>query len=96
MLPELWLPCPFPFIFKAPDVSGQQVYIGSSPELATALRELNKRTFGDTADQLAAILRDGTPEAGSAFDDMARFALALFIALSERSAADRLPMKLDY
>jgi hypothetical protein len=92
---ELWLPCDFPFTFGAPDLSGGQIVIGSSPALLAQLRELNVRTWNAGDGQLDAWRQEGA-ELGAPLETSARFAFSIFTRLAEKSARHRLPMKLDY
>jgi hypothetical protein len=79
--PELWLPCDFASTFEAADLTGQRGPIGSSIRLLAELRDIEGRV-------------DAAAPGGS--DDGARYGLAVFLKLAERSAAQRLPMRLDY
>ncbi|HOG47500.1 MAG TPA: hypothetical protein PLJ35_21525 [Anaerolineae bacterium] len=92
--PELWLPCPFCFTFRAEDVCGDEVAIGSSPALLAELQGLNAATWA--AD--AATLKEwrATPPPGKAtLEDWARYGCAVLLELAGRSVAHGLPMKLD-
>ena len=88
---QLWLPCRFSFKFKAPDVAGAEVWIGSSVALLDQLALLNGETFR---------VGGGGPfednDGASAFDKSARFGLEMFLRLARFSVEHRLPMKLDY
>jgi hypothetical protein len=92
---EIWLPCAFPFTFKAADVSGNEVRFGSSVTLLEQLRLLNDESYKANAETLARWKFDG---AGSqdAFDQTARYGLAMFLHHAQHSVEHRLPMKLDY
>jgi hypothetical protein len=79
--PELWLPCDFASTFVATDLTGQRGPIGSSVRLLAELRDVEGR--------IDAAAPDGS-------DDGARYGLAVFLKLAERSVAQRLPMRLDY
>jgi hypothetical protein len=95
LTPELWLPCDFDLVFEADDLGENTVAIGSSVKLLAELRDLNARTFRGSAADLERWLQDGAEPQGP-FDDSARFGLALFLDLAEKSVTHRLPMKLDY
>ena len=92
---EVWLPCPFPFTFRAADLSGNEVRFGSSVTLLQQLRQLNNESFRADAETLARWKFDG---AGSqdTFEHTARFGLAMFLRHAQLSVEHRLPMKLDY
>jgi hypothetical protein len=92
--PELWLPVELPAPVGAEDVVGNDVYIGSSQALLAELRELNERTLRGTDDDRARWLDGAPPEAP--YEELARFGLAVFLDLTEKSVSDRLPMRLDY
>jgi hypothetical protein len=89
LTPELWLPCPFGFVVRSQDVTGEEVQIGSSVALLDQLRLLRDRYGldghaagpGGTDRRLAA-----TATAG----------LAVLLRLAERSVRHRLPMRLDF
>jgi hypothetical protein len=88
---EVWLPCPFEFVFKAQDVAGQPVVIGSSVVLLRQLQELNRRTWESGPRLLDKWSRDGS-EHGAALETGARFAFSLFHGLAERSSMARLDL----
>ncbi len=92
---ELWLPCAFPFTFRAADIAGNEVRFGSSITLLEQLRRLNEESFRADVGTLAQWKFDG---AGSqdTFDQTARFGLAMFLHHAQLSTEHRLPMKLDY
>jgi hypothetical protein len=92
---ELWLPCAFPFTFKAADVAGNEVRFGSSVTLLDQLSRLNDESYRADAETLAKWKYDG---AGSqdTFEQTARFGLAMFLYHAQLSVKHRLPMKLDY
>ena len=85
------------FAFTGPHLTGQQVTFGSAPRLLDALAELNKRTFKATPQDLDRWRFEGpTSEKPNPFERTARFALAVFIQLTEKAVSERLPMILDY
>ena len=92
---EVWLPCAFPFTFRAADVAGNEVSFGSSVTLLEQLRRLNNESYRADAETLAKWKYDG---AGSqdTFDQSAHFGLAMFLHHAQLSVEHRLPMKLDY
>jgi hypothetical protein len=92
---EMWLPCSFEFTFRAQDIGGRSVGIGSSMALLEQLRELNAHAFQGNPEELAQ-WRHENAEHGAAFDLTARFGLALLLHLAEKAVSHRLPMKLDY
>ena len=92
---ELWLPCPFRFVFEADDMGGNTIRIGSSAELLPQLGELNNRTWQASRNQLSEWRRDGS-EHGAPLESGARFAFAVFRDLAEQSVEHRLPMRLDW
>jgi hypothetical protein len=92
---ELWLPCSFEFTFRAQDIGGRNIGIGSSMALLQQLRDLNGRTLRGSPEELAVWHRENA-EHGAPFDATARFGLALLLHLAEQSVTHRLPMKLDY
>jgi len=90
----LFLPCDFPFTFKAPDVAGDDVAIGSSVALLRELETLNQRTFrADDTAMTGWLAAGATPE--SHLKDAARFGLAFFLKLARLSVSQRLPVKVD-
>jgi len=93
--PELWLPCRFAFAFRAPDVAGKEVWIGSSITLLEQLRVLNESAVKASREQLAQWRRD-TFEPGDSFEKASRFGLTMFLELAEKSVLHPLPMKMDY
>jgi hypothetical protein len=95
LTPELWLPCAFEYLFEAATLGGPPAVIGSSVALREQLYALNGKTFQGSAEDLAAWRRDA-PEQGGPFDASARYGLALFTEMAEKSVTHRLPMKLDY
>ena len=92
---EMWLPCPFSFKFKAPDVTGAEVWFGSSPELLKQLRRLSEATSQTSSGRDQPANREAADEAGS-FAQSARFGLEMFLRLAQQSVEHRLPMKLAY
>jgi hypothetical protein len=93
--PELWLPCRFAFTFRAADVTGSEVWIGSSITLLEQLRALNGNTVSAGREQLTEWRRENF-EPGDSFQKASRFGLAMFMELAEKSVLHRLPMKMDY
>jgi len=91
---ELWLPCPFQFVFEAADMAGPTMRIGSSLELLWQLDELNRQTWQADDATLAQWRRDGA-EYASPLELGARFAFAVMRDLAKASVAHRLPMRLD-
>jgi hypothetical protein len=92
---ELWLPCPLDSIYQIQTPPGQPVLVGSSIQLLAHLRELNRRTYGGTSEEVASWRREWSPE-DDAFDQTARCGLSIFTELAEKSVTYRLPLKLDY
>ncbi len=91
----LWLPCNPGFVFKAEDVGGTEVCIGSSERLLKQLQELNARTWQmDT--ELLHRSRNAGVEHDSPMEVGAKFALSVFSELAEVSVRHRLPMCLDW
>lgn len=95
LTPELWLPCTFDFVFKAPDASGNEVWIGSSVALLEQLRALNAATVNGSREQLTEYCRENF-ERGDSFERASRFGLAMFLDLAEKSLLLGQPMKMDY
>jgi hypothetical protein len=93
--PELWLPCRFAFTFKAPDVAGNEVWVGSSITLLEQLRALNESTVRGNREELTRWCRENFDPLDS-FEKASRFGLAMFLSLAEKSALLGSPMKLDY
>jgi hypothetical protein len=93
--PELWLPVDLPATFEAEDVLGNRVPMGSSVRLLADLRAVNDASYAGSGPDLSRWRTDGA-EYGGPFDDAARFGLAVFLELAERSVEERLPMRLDY
>jgi hypothetical protein len=92
---ELWLPCPFGFVFKAEDVGGNPVLVGSSVALHHQLEDLNRRTWQADAGLLDKWAFDGSDN-GAPLETGARFAFALFSRLAGHAVEHKLPMRLDW
>jgi hypothetical protein len=92
---ELWLPCVFGFTFRARDLAGNEVGIGSSVTLLEQLRDLADRALRAAPEDLARWRHEGAEYEGP-FERTARFGLAVMLELAEKSVTHRLPMKLDY
>jgi hypothetical protein len=89
LTPELWLPCPFGFVVRTQDVTGEEIQIGSSVALLDQLQLLRARHRLDGQ------------VAGSGGDDhrlapTAAAGLAVLLRLAERSVHHRVPMRLDF
>ena len=93
--PELWFPTGIAEPVTTTDASGNELTIGSSSTLLSHLRDLNEQTFKGSDEEQESWRREGVEPEGE-FDDAARFGLAVFLELAEKSVTDRLPMKLDY
>jgi hypothetical protein len=89
LTPELWLPCPFGFVVRSQDVTGEEVQIGSSVALLDQLELLRDRCG-----------LDGHAAAPGGADRpltaAAAAGLAVLLRLAERSVRHRLPMRLDF
>jgi hypothetical protein len=100
--PAVWLPMDFDHIFQGPMSNGHEVAFGSSPRLVAQLRDLNQRTLKASSDDLARWRRadvvDGFPDdvADWTLELAAKFGLAIFLGLAEKSVEARLPMLLDW
>src|SRR5262249_13836508 len=92
---KFWLPARIPFVFEAPDASGNKTTIASSVSLAQELNELNRKTWNMNEAQLDQCAFDGCP-AGSPLEVAARFGFALFRRHALLSVTHRLPMLLDW
>jgi hypothetical protein len=92
---ELWLPCPFGYVFRTQNILGKSVLVGSSVTLLAQLAELNRRIWQADNKLLAQWRFDGA-EHGAPLETGARFAFAIFHELAQRSVAHRLPMCLDW
>ena len=92
---ELWLPSRFSFVFKAPDVAGKELWIGSSVALLEELRILNDSTVKANREQLIYRRRENF-EPGESFEKASSFGLAMFLELAEKSVLLNSPMKMDY
>jgi hypothetical protein len=88
LTPELWLPCPFGFVVRTQDVTGEETQIGSSVALLEQLQLLRAR------------YRLDGQVAGSGGDHRlaptAAAGLAVLLRLAERSVRHRVPMRLDF
>ncbi len=93
--PELWLPVDFDFTFEADDPARQSIAIGSTVSLLAQLHDLDKRALGGTAADFP-VGQAFEAEPGEGLENLARYALAIFLHLAETSLRHRLPMKLDY
>ncbi len=86
---ELWLPCRFDFTVRAPDITGEEVELGSSVALLDQLELLATRHR----------LQDPGPGPvpdAHALPAAAAAGLAVLLRLAERSVTLRVPMKLDF
>jgi hypothetical protein len=92
---ELWLPVELESPFRSVDAAGNDVGIASSIALLRELRALNDRTYGGSTEDVARWRQDGAEPEGP-FDDAARFGLAVFLELTQKSVEEQLPMRLDY
>ncbi len=92
---ELWLPCEFGFTFRTTDACGEEAGIGSSPALLAELQALNAATWGAAAATLER-WRASPPQGAALLEDWARYGLAVFMEMAERSVAHSLPMKLEF
>jgi hypothetical protein len=92
---ELWLACSFSFVFRAEDVGGKPVLIGSSVALFRQLEDMNRRTWQAGTELLDRWAFDGS-ENGAPMEAGARFAFALFLKLARHSVEQKLPMRLDW
>jgi len=97
LLPAIWLPAPFDFVFTGQHMTGQRATYGSAPRLLAALTELNARTFKGSPEDIGRWRFEGpSDEKPRPFRHTARFALAVFLQLTEKAVSERLPMILDY
>lgn len=96
LLPELWLPCDFAFMFNFVDLAGHEMFISSIGALREQLDALNARTFQGAPDDWEAWTREGPPEDESDFPANARYALGVFLRMASAAAIQGTPMKLDY
>jgi hypothetical protein len=108
---ELWLPVDTEAVWTAPFLNGEMVTTGSTQALHADLNDLVRR-LGASPEELDEWRRSGgvgevigTVEidgrtfeqlAPGSVDELARFALAVFVELTEQAVDHRLPMKLDY
>jgi hypothetical protein len=92
---EVWLPCDFPFTFRANDPAGNTIAFGSSVRLVDQLESLNRRTWNAGEDAIAQWRLDGA-EYQAPLELGAKFAFAVLLALARDAVAHRLIMKLDY
>ena len=93
--PELWLPVDFDWTFQSLELGRQPIVIGSGPRLRRHLEELNRLTFRGGVGDLDEWRTDGPPRDG-AFERMAKFGLAAWLALAVEADERRQPMRLDY
>lgn len=96
MLPELWLPGDFTFLFMHEELRGQEVVIGATGPLLANLHGLNEHTFRAGPEVVARWLKGDVEEAENHFGANARHGFAVFLYLAEQAVANVLPMKLDY
>jgi hypothetical protein len=90
LTPELWLPCRFGFTVRTRDITGEEVELGSSPELLDQLELLSARYRLDGQHPPEPPADDHSLPAAAAGG------LAVLRRLAERSVALRVPMKLDF
>ena len=91
---SLWLPGEFEFSFDFEDLTGESVHICASTSLERSLRELNQHTFGMSSTDCADALRAEFGESPT-LESLARFGLALFHNLAEKSVQHHLPIMLS-
>ena len=93
-----WLPLEIDRPFRASWPAGRSAFFGSSPGLATELKELNERTYRAQETELVEWRKGDGPDdlADWSLDQMARFGLAVFVEFARQAVAERLPMLLDY
>lgn len=91
LMPELWLPGDFNFIFKAEDVAGKMVWMGSTIQLERNLRSLNADVLRGSDDDCCRWRSDGLP-ADDEFMASARFGLALFLSVVGFAVRNHVPM----
>jgi hypothetical protein len=95
LLPALWLPQQFEFVFQGPSLTSQQSNIGSSPALLKQLLSLrNSNTFA--TEEIARSTPVETVEDKQSLEDVARTAIDLFIHMARESVEHHLPMILDF
>lgn len=90
----LWLPGEFEFSFDFQDLTGEKVHICANTSLLDSLDELNQNTFQLTSDELSAALK-GDSEEEPTLAELARFGLALFRDLADKSVQHHLPIVLS-
>ena len=89
LTPQLWLPCRFDFTVRIPDITGEEVEVGSSLALLGQLELLAARYRLDD--------RPPEPAAdGHSLSAAAAAVLAVLLRLAERSVVCRVPMRLDF
>ncbi len=94
--PELWLPCPFGFTFRAADAWDDEITTGSSLALLAELEALNAATWGADAAAVKAWRRAGLLQGEATLEACARFGFSIFVELAQRAVAHALPMVLDF
>ncbi len=93
-----WLPVDFDRPFRDRWPAKNDAWLGSSVHLAEELDELNRRTYGADASQLAEWRKGEGPHslADWSVEQMAQHGLALFIEFANKSVRHHLPMDIDY
>ena len=112
VVPELWLPVEFPFIFQVPRLTGDQVRVGSVFTLKKDLDELHRQLKSNDETPRPAAPGGATdkknkasPEQSREVDSMdeqpslvelAEIGLSIFRDLAAHACELRLPLMLDY
>jgi hypothetical protein len=94
----VWLPAKLDFTFRAHWITGDDLTFGSNVVLLDQLRDLNRRTYKADVATLAEWRKGEGPDdlADWPAELMAKYGLAVFTGLAERSVESRLPMLLDF
>lgn len=93
---EVWLPVDLPAPFDGPRPNAKPARFGSTLHLQEQLVELNQRTYGGSADDLAAWGRNMPAGEDRTFEPLAKTGLAITLTLVQQANEHRLPMVLDY
>jgi hypothetical protein len=93
--PELWLPVVLDGVINTTGPAGRDMTIGSVDGLVAELEQVNDSTVRMDQTALDAARTAGPPEDGE-FDPLARFGLAVVLALARIAKERSQPMILDY
>ncbi|MGH3646434.1 MAG: hypothetical protein ACRDTM_04560 [Micromonosporaceae bacterium] len=94
---EWWLPLSVdPVVIEASPPAGEPLRMASVDRLLSELRLLGERTGILAGHDLEEVRRAGPADDGAPVEELARFGLAVMLALAEAAAEHRQPLLMDY